>query len=204
MMKKALLIAVLFAGTLSAQEYPMFTINTFSGVDFGRVGFASDQGIMTQRVNSNVVGFGTSLNPYKGFKLDLSLLQRSILGPFMLDASDDLYVVNITQVDIVPTAQFAIENGGMFNFGAGVSGSLLNQVSQITRYGNFDLLAEEKINPIGFGGVLSLGYVQRISTNVNGFISYKYSTLLSNPELDSGQEVIITNNSIYAGVQVVF
>lgn len=203
-MKKVLLIVLLFAGTLSAQEYPMFTINTFSGVDFGRVGFASDQAIMTQRVNSNVVGFGTSLNPYKGFKLDLSLLQRSNLGPFMLDASDDLYVVNITQIDIVPTAQFAIENGGIFNFGAGVSGSLLNQASQITRYGNFDLLAEEKINPIGFGGVLSLGYVQRISTNVNGFISYKYSTLLSNPELDSGQEVIITNNSIYAGVQVVF
>lgn len=203
-MKKVLLIVLLFAGRLSAQEYPMFTINTFSGVDFGIVGFASDQGIMTKRVNSNVVGFGTSLNPYKGFKLDLSLLQRSNLGPFMLDASDDLYVINITQIDIVPTAQFAIENGGMLNFGAGVSGSLLNQAAQITRYGNFDLLAEEKVNPISFGGVLSLGYVQRISTNVNGFISYKYSTLLSNPELDSGQEVIITNNSIYAGVQVVF
>ena len=111
MMKKVLLIVLLFAGTLSAQEYPMFTINTFSGVDFGRVGFASDQGIMTQRVNSNVVGFGTSLNPYKGFKLDLSLLQRSNLGPFMLDASDDLYVLNITQIDIVPTAYLLIDGG---------------------------------------------------------------------------------------------
>lgn len=203
-MKKIVLALFLFSASLSAQEYPMYSINTFSGVDFGNVGFSSSQGAMTQRFSTNVVGFGTSLNPYKGLKIDVSVMQRSNMGPVMLDASNDLYTFNVTQFDLAPTAQFAIENGGMFNFGAGVLGAVINNAIQETNLVNIDLIEDGYIRPIGFGGVLTCGYIQRISTNVNGFVTYKYSSLISNPETDVDQQLILTNNSIYAGVQVVF